>query len=372
MRVLLASYIEDRANTGMGKWTHKVAEGLRRRGFSTTLWFSEDFPRLHGGSPRAAVLAFPLALAARIAKERARFDAVIVHEPSGFWYGALCRHWRGLPPLVVMCHNVESKCFRDKFADADAGFAEVGRLGWIKPRLFRLWQSDGAIRRGAQVICLSEEDRGYLVERLGVPASKVTLVLNGVDPIEQTPGEREPPSSARVLFVGTWVDCKGSISLPAIWRQVRARRPDAALTLVGTRVGHAEVAAAFAAEDQASLTVIPEVDTQAQMLDHYRGHALFVMPSMSEGSPLAMIEAMGCALPVVAARTGGIPDLAEHGEHALLHHRHDVQAAAEHVVRLMEDPELARKIGLAAQARARTLTWDATAGHVAAVLSKLG
>src|SRR5437870_7754395 len=105
-----------------------------------------------------AVLLFPIALALRLWRDGTGFDAVLIHEPAGFWYGLLRKLRPSLPPMIAVCHNVESRHFSDLCGAAAVGAAFVPLGMRLKTPLFRLWQSDGAIRLADHVVCLSTVD----------------------------------------------------------------------------------------------------------------------------------------------------------------------------------------------------------------------
>ncbi len=79
----------------------------------------------------------------------------------------------------------------------------------------------------------------------------------------------------------------------------------------------------------------------------------FVYPSHIDNSPNAVVEAMLAGTPVVASYTGGIPSLLEDGAQGLLVPRGDAPALAAAVRRLLDDRDLAARLGAAARARAR-------------------
>ena len=70
-----------------------------------------------------------------------------------------------------------------------------------------------------------------------------------------------------------------------------------------------------------------------------------VLPSANEGTPVVAIEALAAALPVVATRVGGIPDVVTEGEDGYLVEVGDVEAIADALERLARDPELRRALG---------------------------
>ena len=75
----------------------------------------------------------------------------------------------------------------------------------------------------------------------------------------------------------------------------------------------------------------------------------FVLPSRSEGLPMALLEAMACGLPVVATRVGGIPEAVREGEGGLLCDPGDSGGLRDALCRLISDPPLRRRLGRGAR-----------------------
>jgi glycosyltransferase involved in cell wall biosynthesis len=359
MRILLVSFIDNNQWTGMGKWTYRMAEGLESLGHQVRLWFANDFPFLWKNR-RIAVLVFPIVLAFRLVRLRHCFDVVVIHEPSGFWYSFLRRYFSSLPPSVVMCHNVESKHFKEMLEASDKGLASISQGARIKVPLFRRWQSDGAIKVADHCVCLSSVDRDYLIKVLRCRPDKVTTLINGVAGSRPSV-ERLSTTHARVLFVGGWLDVKGRNLLPSIWPQVLSRFPNATLTLIGTGCSVEDVKQDFPEAVGGSIRVIPRVSTEEEMICQYRSHDLFLMPSLSEGSPLALLEAMSEGLPIVATSVGGIKDIMTGALGDPLFDPALPEVGVAKVCFLLSNPDVAARLGRAGQDRARELTWAASA-----------
>jgi len=85
---------------------------------------------------------------------------------------------------------------------------------------------------------------------------------------------------------------------------------------------------------------------------------LFLMPSLSEGSSLALLEAMGAGMPVVATAVGGNPDIVFDGRNGLLFPPDDADQGAAQVCRVLEDDTLAARLGQAARESAAMLSWQ--------------
>ncbi|MHB8633098.1 MAG: glycosyltransferase, partial [Thermoplasmatota archaeon] len=79
--------------------------------------------------------------------------------------------------------------------------------------------------------------------------------------------------------------------------------------------------------------------------------ALYVRPSLTDGQPLTVMEAMSCASPVVASDVGGTRELLSHGEEGLLVPPGSPRALAQAVIQLLDDPKVAAAMGRAARDR---------------------
>jgi glycosyltransferase involved in cell wall biosynthesis len=78
---------------------------------------------------------------------------------------------------------------------------------------------------------------------------------------------------------------------------------------------------------------------------------LLVVPSLTEGSPLIVLEAMAAGIPVVASAVGGIPDQIRNGREGILVPSDDPDALGEALGALLRDPAYARRLGEAGRRR---------------------
>ena len=90
-----------------------------------------------------------------------------------------------------------------------------------------------------------------------------------------------------------------------------------------------------------------DTDVLLQALD------IFVLPSLSEGIPMALLEAMAASRPIVASRVGGIPEIIEDGVEGFLVESMDVNNLAERCRRLIESPDVARSMSAEGQKTSR-------------------
>ena len=295
---------------------------------------------------RASALAAGLPV--DVVVERHRYDAHIVD--------ALSRLVHARRPHIIETHHVKSHClvalsglwrhytwvaFHHGYTQTDAkvrAYNQVDR-----------W----SLRHATHVITTNHPFARMLMSR-GIPSSRITVLHNGVRDLPLVPvgvaairEELNLHQGQRVILsVGRLSHEKGQADLIRAFSSVRDR---ARLVIVGdgpdrpslerlTRTLGLEHAVAF-------------VGMRANVAPFYATADVFVLPSLSEGSPNALLEAMACSLPIVATRVGGVPEIASDGATALLVPPRQPLAMAGAIVRLLDDRVLAGQLGAAARRR---------------------
>jgi glycosyltransferase involved in cell wall biosynthesis len=164
----------------------------------------------------------------------------------------------------------------------------------------------------------------------------------------------DPP---RLLFVGYLRPEKGVEYLLDAFDAVRLKRP-LKLTLVGgsDRVTNAEARLhnrILNSPFREDITVTGMLDFGEPLFELYRSHDVFVMPSLSEGTPRTLVEARGFGCPVVATNVGGIPSSVEDGQNGLLVPPRDAPALAAAIERMLGDEALRMRLVDEGQREAR-------------------
>jgi alpha-1,3-rhamnosyl/mannosyltransferase len=246
---------------------------------------------------------------------------------------ALPLGWRGRS--VVTLHDLS-------FETDPAAMGRLDRLVFraVVPR---------AARRAQHVLVVSERTRADVERLYGVPAARVTVTPNGVDPVFAPDG----PGGSYLLFVGAVQRRKDPLAALAAARAVGMplvvagpeREPALARAL---REGGADVRGYVDREELAGL---------------YRGAAALLLPSRFEGFGLPVVEAMASGTPVVASSDPALREVA--GEAAVYADDGDFGAA---VGRALADRD---RLAAAGIERARRFSWAETARLTAEVYRRV-
>lgn len=265
-----------------------------------------------------------------------RIEADVLWGP----HGTLPLAWKG--PAVVTLHDFTSITmpFRHKASTVLSFNLFIGP----------------SLEKAAKVACVSRRIADEAMRGFGVPASKIEIVPNGVDPFFSPGGEEED----YILFAGTLEPRKGVSDLIAAWRALRQPRPR--LVLCGGAGWGAQV------EDEPGLECTGYV-SRDRLRDLYRGARVFVYPSRSEGFGIPPLEAMACGAPVIATRAGAIGDYAEGvatfiapGDRAALHVA---------LTTLLSDASLRNDLRQRGPQRAHAWRWERGASTMSELLREL-
>jgi glycosyltransferase involved in cell wall biosynthesis len=141
---------------------------------------------------------------------------------------------------------------------------------------------------------------------------------------------------------------KGHAELFQALAKVRDRYPIRCLIIGG---GRRQPEMAAMVRDLSLTPFVNFLGHRADVPDLLAALDIFVLPSHSEGISRALLEAMAAGLPVVVSNVGGSPEVVQHEIDGLLVPVKDVAALAQALIRLLSDPALAQRLGLAASQR---------------------
>jgi len=371
MRILIAAPVSRQREGGVANVVHNTAESLRARGHQVTCLFREDLLPQPVAFRRFEALYFAVRLARELSRRRAEFDVVNIHAPTGFIYGLLRRLRRssGLPPYVMLLHGLEER--RNHAMGREAKKGRAWYFGWknrLWQRLYHMPLYRWSITTADYAVVINRETWSMLQLHYNREIGRVWYIPNGIEPRFFLPRDYPEGRALRLLFAGTWIDHKGVYYLREGFETLAQRHPDVRLTIAGCGADAQAVKQAFTAVVRDRVEVLPFVST-AEMPALYAGHDIFVFPSLMEGLPIVLLEAMATAMPVVTTETCGMMDMVEDEYNGLLVKPADSAAFAAAVERLIDSRELRRQLGRAAQETMRRHTWERTAAQLEKVFA---
>lgn len=289
----------------------------------------------------------------RIVKDHG-IDVVCIGElNSGSWIGLACQRFLGCR-MISYIHGEEITTITD--------YRFFGR------------HRRKYLRHADAVVAVSQFTKDALMRIMGVPASKITLIHNGVNTERFTPGPKSRKLLDRhglegkqvILTVGRIVPRKGLDAVIRALPDLLEQAPKAHYLVVGDGPYRAKLEKLVARLDLADHVTFAGRVAEDELTDYYRTCDVFAMPNRempdgdTEGFGLVFLEANACGKPVVGGRAGGAVEAVRHGENGLLVDGWSVADIREALARLLTDEALygqiaARglEIALAASSRAK-------------------
>jgi len=278
---------------------------------------------------------------------------------------------RALIELVMMMRRTRPDVVVVQGYNAETLGRIAARIAGVKHAINWVHNASGLVRRGpvrrtvdraltrwtSAYFGVAEAQRPYLVAELGHPDDKIRVIYNGVDlaqfSISTDGGVRAEFGFAEndpvVGIVAVLRPEKDHVSLLRAARTVVDELTNARFLIIGDGPTRPQLEALCT-----ELQLTPNVHFAGSRDDVARllpAIDVFVLTSTSECFPISVLEAMACARPAVCTAVGGIPEVINEGETGYLVPPKDPPQLAARLVRLLQDPLTARRMGRAARAR---------------------
>ncbi len=234
-------------------------------------------------------------------------------------------------------------------------------------------------RRASHIIAVSQSARRDLMAAYRLPAEKITVVYEAADP-RFCPQSAVAVASALarydlparyLLFVGTIEPRKNLTRLLSAFERIQRGGLSDALVIVGKQGWLTDdFFAALRRSPVSEKVIFPGFVPDADLPAVYGGAQALVLPSLSEGFGLPVLEAMACHTPVICSDTSSLPEVA--GDAALLVDPTDVDALAAAISRVLTDGALNAELRARGEAQAARFSWSRTAEETLAVYRQLG
>jgi len=279
---------------------------------------------------------------------RLRPDIVHTHNPKPGVYGRIAARMAAVPVIVNTVHGL--------YAQSDDRAAKRAMVYGLE-RVAATWSHAELVQNPEDLETLS---------RLRVPASKLTLLGNGIDLERFDPssvaddaaqrarlelGARDP-TDVIVGLVGRLVREKGYLEVFEAARRIAARMPHVRFAVIGG--DDAAKSDALSAGDLAAAEAagVRFLGTRTDMVALYRGMDVYVLASHREGFPRAAMEAAAMGLPAIVTDVRGCRQVVDHELTGLLVPARDVAALETAIAALASDAARRRAMGEAARAKA--------------------
>ncbi|MFH1118042.1 MAG: glycosyltransferase family 4 protein [Pseudomonadota bacterium] len=327
-RIHLALLLQDLEFGGTQRYAINLLKHLDRDRFDPELWV------LRGGNDMVL-------LAESTGTRIVRFSEELSMGPK-----AVCRllgHLLRSRPQILYTLTVVPNIWGRVFGSAVRVPVVVGSLRNRVARQFDRW----LWRLNDCMIVNAESLKQLLAEDFAVAPDRVEVIPNGVDTEYFVPDPSRRSKHPSLIYVGRLVEQKDPFTLLKAFRLVVQEIPSATLVMLGNGHLRTEIDEFLRTDSlESSVRVCNGTD---DIRPYLREAWAFVLPSVFEGSPNVVMEAMAGGLPIVSTRVDGVPELIEDYETGFMVEPRNPEALAEAVIKVLSDGEKCREMGLNAR-----------------------
>jgi len=322
---------------GLGLHAHEMSKQQAKLGNEVTVYTSNTDRRLRnefkdgyniirfktilkiGGNSFMPMLFFKLF--------RTKNDFDIIHAHSHLFFSTnLCAFIRrlGSSPLVITNHGLISQTVPM----------------WVH-KIYIPTVAKWTFKSADKIICYTENEKSLLVQ-LGIDSDKIVVIHNGTDTDIFFPREKKK-NNDQILWIGRFTPGKGVKYLIDAFNILVKKNPGFKLFMIGRGPLKENIEQKIQDLNLNKNIIIKEFILNSELPAIYQNSDVFVLPSLNEGVPRTVLEAMSCRVPIVCTE---LPQLVSVVEGCgLLVPVEDSQALAEAISKIILDREVARKLG---------------------------
>ena len=204
-------------------------------------------------------------------------------------------------------------------------------------------------RSASAVVTVSEANARYMTETLGAPAGNLSIIPCGVDTDWFKPKLRSHAKAPLLVCASRMQAHKNLPVLLHACALLRARGLWFRCAVLGDGDDRAKLEALRTDLGLDEVVQFQGLTSQEDVRTWWREASVGLLTSLAEGMPVSLMEALSCAVPVVATAVGGVPEMIKPGVNGYVVPIDDPQAVADAVARILADPKMAAQMGLAAR-----------------------
>ena len=259
---------------------------------------------------------------------RTKNDFDIIHAHSHLNFSTnLCALMRiiGSSPLVITNHGLNSQT----------------APAWFQ-KLYTATGAKWTFKMADKIICYTETEKRELVE-VGIKSQKITVIHNGIDTDLFIPDEISTSEKNQLLWIGRFVNGKGVDYLIDAFKLLKSEYPNISLIMIGRGPEKDQIEKKIRDLGLDSSITIKEFIPNSDIVSTYQNSSVFILPSLEEGVPRTILEAMSCGIPIVCSNLPQLVDIVNNC--GFLVPTKDSQAIADRVSEIITDSTLAEQFG---------------------------
>jgi len=278
--------------------------------------------------------------------------AILVHEPAAYKFLHLDI------PVFLFSHGVESRVWEVK-----KKHEHISLKSKITFPLLRLRNANKGLRKTGKLLLINSDDVEYVKRKFGRAGKDIFLFKNGYNTITNNSSVSKSDNEISILFNGSWITRKGINTMVMAARELHKKNKKIKWVLAGVGTDENIVRNAWPSDMQNNITVISRFPAE-QELELLANTDIFLLPSLLEGQPLSLIQAMAYGKCCITTNCCGQKDLVSNGKTGLLFEPGNYKELEQLLEKCIADKSLRDTLGKNAHEALKNRTWENVSNEV--------
>lgn len=341
MKVLMTYHGNYEPNSGAAGIMVKIGNNLQKLGLEIDYYTYSNLPS--SWHHQFSHFVFPFYVNNYINKNPNKWDIVDCCTGDTWVFGTF-KNYQTKPKIVLRSSGLEHMWY-ESLINAGEKFSWKGKLVWgnINLRLVEI-----SLKTANHILAVNHTEKDFLINEFSIPESKISVIYRALSEYFRHLPPYNPPSEFKILYVSTWLKRKGVNYLLQALEKLADTNIDFTVSLVGVKTDENEIRKEFSPQLNSKVKIIHSLPNN-QLPEVYRNHSVFVFPSLYEGFPNVVTEAMATGLPVITTTAGAAKELVVDKVNGIVIPYQDSEAIYQSLIYAYKNPDIMQEYGKNAQ-----------------------
>lgn len=341
MKILMTYHGNFEPNSGAAGIMVKIGNNLQKLGLDIDYYTYSNLPS--SWHHQLSHFIFPFALNNHINNNPNRWD-IIDCCTGDTWLFSTFKNSAIKPKIVLRSSGIEHMWY-ESLVNSGEKFSWKGKLVWgnVNLRLVEI-----SLKKANHILAVNQTEKDFLINELSIPEHKISIIYRALSDYFRHLPPHQFPSQFKILYVSTWLNRKGVKYLVEALERFNETNIDFTVTLIGVKTSEESIRNQLSPQLNSKVTIIDSLPN-SQLPEVYQNHSVFVFPSLYEGFPNVVSEAMATGLPIITTTAGAAKELITNGVNGIVIPYRDSEAIYQGLIYAYENPQTMQTYGKNAQ-----------------------
>lgn len=260
------------------------------------------------------------------------------------WIFGTFKNLASKPKIILRSSGLEHMWY-ESLINAGENFSWKGKLIWgnVNLKLVEI-----SLKTADHILAVNNTEKDFLINQLLIPKSKITILYRALPDYFLNLPKHQINSEFKILYVSTWLNRKGVKYLVEALEKLMITNIIFSVTLVGVKIEENIIRNQLSPQLNSRVTIIDSLPN-CELPKVYQNHSVFVFPSLYEGFPNVITEAMATGLPIITTTAGAAKELIIDKHNGMIIPYQDSEAIYQTLIYAYHNPNILQNYGDNAQ-----------------------